>query len=193
MKPAIIIGIIVLFACLISSSVGGYLVMNSSPAPEPETETGESTPPPAEVDGCMDELADNYALAATEDDGSCTYTYDSDNKKLVKNPAIGWSWDEYIENSHNDGIFKPDGQSSETLKKFDTWEECRQYIADNKPDANMIVYRNDTHGSIPHQQTCGYVKLDNYKDGLGAFEFADDTKHTFACTKPGVTVANSCI
>ena len=78
MNPAIIIGIIVLCACLISSSVGGYLVMNASPAPEPDT--GTPPPPPVGVEGCMDSTATNYSPSATEDDDSCLF----DRKAVFK-------------------------------------------------------------------------------------------------------------
>jgi len=80
MNPAII-GIILLVCCLISSSVGGYFVMNASPAlaPEPETEAPEpetEAPEPEEevINGCMDNTATNYDPDANEDDGSCTFT-----------------------------------------------------------------------------------------------------------------------
>ena len=81
MSPAIIIGIILLCVCLISSSVGGYLVMNASPAPEPETETE------TETSGCTSPGAENYNEDATKDDGSCTYPV----RGCMDSPATNYS------------------------------------------------------------------------------------------------------
>jgi len=69
MKQGPIIAIVILIVCLflVSSSIGGYFIMNSSPEPEPEKE--EETA----VKGCTSPEAENYNPDATEDDGSCRY------------------------------------------------------------------------------------------------------------------------
>ena len=110
-----------------------------------------------------------------------TVTYDTVGKQLVKKPdASSWVWGDYIDNVQDDGSFSIDGTSSSTFKHFNTWEECRKYIADKKPHANIVVFRKDTHPVDDYRKTCGYVKLGEYKD--------NDTMHTYACTKPGVKV-----
>lgn len=94
MKPASIIGILVLVCCFISSSVGGYMAMSSSPAPEPQAEKVRGCTSPeatnynasaeeddgsciSKVMGCMDSMAANYSPDANEDDGSCVdYVFD---------------------------------------------------------------------------------------------------------------------
>ena len=74
MKPAIIALILLLCCSLISSSAGGYAVMNSSPSPEPEKKKVPSPEPEKKkVPGCTDPNANNTSPGADEDDGSCLY------------------------------------------------------------------------------------------------------------------------
>ena len=93
MSPAIIIGIIVLCVCLISSSVGGYYFYTQDADAEDtaaaeedtititatdiaDTNTGTVTDDSTElgetvIEGCTVERANNYDSEATVDDGNC--------------------------------------------------------------------------------------------------------------------------
>ena len=194
MQPAIIIGIIVLCVCLISSSVGGYLVMNASPAPEPEEDT--TTPPPATsspplpgcmspgaenynkdateddesctypVQGCMDSTATNYSPAATEDDGTCIYTKTFDIR----------SNDKCVRKGVVNGLFR--GDWFPFLE--DNSNPCLTFDINTNKDGNIV----DTAQTIKISNngvTENCVKFDNYYlrfaecDSPGAYTFTADS------------------
>ena len=182
MNKGLAIALIVACFCLISSSIGGALYWFRC-----DLDLGDC---PAPVGGCTDPLADNTNTNATQDDGTCTYTYDNPGKVMETN-SNPWSWGDYTTVAMNDGTFSPyitDG----SFKKFNTWKECRQYIAEKKPDANIAIYRNTSHANANLHNTCGYVKVDSYSNS-DPFRFRDYDHVHYLCTKPGVKLDNSCI
>ena len=186
--------------CAISSSLAGALYyfrcdleLTDCPAPEPDEDEDE------EVKGCTDYDANNYDPNATVDDETCTYDiYDTRGVVLDKKDDP-WNWGDYIKNAKKDEGFTNDDKNTDKLndlgielKKFDTKEDCTEYIDLNVPDARIAIYRNENHSHDAFKKTCGYIKKYKYNDGITPITFQPDNIHHASCVDPNVSLDSGC-
>ena len=120
-------------------------------------------------------------------------TYDS-KKVIFSNRPSDQAWATFVENAQEEeGTFAPDGTKQDSMKKFDSWDNCREYVAEHAPSPTMAIYRNDNHKITKFKKTCGYTTTTKWDDDT-AFEYKDNTEHTYGCVQPAniTTLDNGC-
>ena len=120
-----------------------------------------------DVEGCMDNSANNYNADATVDDGSCTY--DSSGTAIEYELSSGWNMVGYTGTSDNNGIVAQMdaalGNGAGTANTFQViknvsgqfWSAAFAQINTFNQGQGYMMYVNGATTTVNFQQSSGYI------------------------------------
>ena len=177
MDPLIIVVIIIL---LLGAGVGFYFYNKQN--------SDEVDDLSYEVDDSVEyEFDDSVAVEEEpepEPEPEYSYGYAMINKPKSE------SWSDFRVNVNDDGTWGSDGGDKPTLMKFDTMEECRDYVINNRPESKMWSYRAK-HSKPEYVKTCAAsLKLEDADGNVVPMRSSDS--EISGCTLAGYSIASTC-